>query len=371
MYQYANNITKYENEIYNYHAKIELGVNDYVITLVNNYISSGSVIQLAEFEKNVKAIIDNSFVIDRYKAGLFHQKEVLLEYIININTNINIGNSTERQLHQRIIQSTNAMIKSYYERYITIISNVHKLSKYNFTKKQKEMLKQLEQKAIKNECFEADKLKEKLEQKNDFTFEVIKLSTAVIADTLHNSKQKYNFLVKDRPKIKDTKRNNRVYSEYIKTSYVNFQSTGLKEQLYEIYDSNGINRVMFKHIGDDKPCPKCAKFVNKEFTLYQAKQIVLTKGYYGYEHSKQLEKDITHGASFSLKAIFHPHCHCWLIPHSQELIKKKLPLNQHINLKNAKQREADFKNKVKKMILDVEDSNNQYRLIMIPDIHKK
>lgn len=107
----------------------------------------------------------------------------------------------------------------------------------------------------------------------------------------------------------------------------------LREQIENIYTTNGIDKVIYKHRGTDTPCRRCEPHVNHVYPLKEALQLI---------------RNYRDGDEW--KVVFHDNCHCWLVPVKDY---DRVPIGDHKEqLKDNNQRKKETQKKLNKIVKD-------------------
>lgn len=322
----AMNVYNIINEVEIESAKI---LNDYLI----KYQEQRIILTKQDYQTKVYALIDYEKIYKQFKSAfqthLKEMKEFLnyLDYSEALEYDLTQGYNDFVNYLDELIQE---FIDNSYLEYRKAIDKI--MLGTRPTKKQQEIIDYYSLKAIELGKDNFQDVQDKLNKDNKDKYQ------SVITDTIGllvgigiNNTLIRKDLVNNITSTIETPTGKWSLANKVKQAFSYNLNMALREQIENVYTTNGIDKVIYKHRGSDTPCLRCKPHVNHVYSLEEALSTI---------------SNVKDGDEW--KVIFHDNCHCWLVPIKDEA---RVPIGDHKeHLKDNNQRKKETQKKLNKIV---------------------
>lgn len=335
MYVTNKNTRRKAMNIYNIINKVEIEsakiLNDYLI----KYQEQRIILTKQQYQEKVYSLIDYENIYKQFKSAfqthLKDMKEFLnyLDYSEALEYDITQGYNDFVNYLDELIQE---FIDNSYLEYRKALDKIMLGTKP--TKKQQEIIDYYSLKAIELGKDNFQDVQDKLNKDNQDKYQsVITDAIGLLVGIGINNTLIRKDLVNNITSTIETPTGKWSLANKVKQAFSYNLNMALREQIENIYTTNGIDKVIYKHRGTDFPCWRCEPHVNHVYSL---------------EYALGTISNVKEGDEW--KVIFHDNCHCWLVP-----IKDydRVPIGDHKeHLKDNAQRKKETQKKLNKIVKD-------------------
>lgn len=335
MYVTNKNTRRKSMNVYNIINEVEIEsakiLNDYLI----KYREQRIILTKQDYQEKVYSLINYEKIYKQFKSAFqTHLKDMkdFLNYL-------NYDKALEYDLTQGYNDFVNYLdellqefIDNSYLEYRKAVDKIMLGTKP--TKKQQEIIDYYSLKAIELGKNNLQDLQEQLDKdKQDKYQNVITDTIGVLVGIGINNTLIRKDLITNINKVIDTPTGKWSLANRVKQAFSYNLNMALREQIENIYTTNGVEKVIYRHRGTDTPCWRCEPHVNHVYPLKEALQLI---------------RNYKDGDEW--KVVFHADCHCWLVP-----IKDydRVPIGDHKeHLKENNQRKKETQEQLNKIVKD-------------------
>lgn len=335
MYVTNKNTRRKAMNVYNIINKVEIEsakiLNDYLI----KYQEQRIILTKDNYQEKVYSLIDYEKIYKQFKSAFQTHLKDMKQFLNYLNY--------DKALEYDLTQGYNDFVKYLDELIQEFIDNSYleyrkALDKIMLgtkpTKKQQEIIDYYSLKAIELGEDNLQDVQDKLDKDNQDKYQsVITNTIGLLVEIGINNALIRKDLVNNITSTIETPTGKWSLANKVKQAFSYNLNMALREQIENVYETNGVKKVVYRHRGTDYPCWRCEPHVNQVYPLKEALQLI---------------RNYKDGDEW--KVVFHSNCHCWLVP-----IKDydRVPIGDHKeHLKDNNQRKKETQKKLDNIVKD-------------------